>query len=215
MHVKMAFTYTQAVGVHAWQCSTLATWTFVNVEIELTWANSIFFKTPVQFEHFFLRSFARFCARFALFCARFARTFGCKKFTAAESVVSCEVIVEFQQLSITCRFLQELLSEGLHCSKPTVWNHRVWVIHHVTENCHHVSIQPGIFHWQRLKQFLVRQLNIRIVFGPYKPHSQCMQQHKFMQIALQHLSSVRRWVHLRCSKGPTNVFQSQVGRSLA
>ena len=71
MHVKMAFTYTQAVGVHAWQCSTIATWTFVNVEIELTWANSIFFKTPVQFEHFFFALVCTFSRPFRTFLRPF------------------------------------------------------------------------------------------------------------------------------------------------
>ena len=122
---------------------------------------------------FFLRSFARFCARFALFCARFALPLRCNKVITAEylsySLASCEAIVVLQQFSITCCFLQELLSEGLHCSQPTVWNHRLWVIHHITKNRYHVSIQPGILEWQGFKQFPVRHLHIRIILGPYKP----------------------------------------------
>ena len=53
----------------------------------LAWANHIFFKTCDPFEHFFfLRLFARFCARFALFCARFALALWCKNFTTAQQL---------------------------------------------------------------------------------------------------------------------------------
>lgn len=187
----------------------------------LAWANHIFFKTCDPFEHFFFCACLHVFAPVSHFFAPVSH-WPCGAKISPQlnnchicSLASCDAIVKFQQIPITRCFLQELFSEGLHCLKPTIWNHCLWVIHHVTENCHHVSIQPGIFQRQNFKQFLVWHLNIGIVLGPYKTQNHSMQQHKFMLIAQQCFSSTGRWVNLQSSKGPIVVFQTQADRSLA